>query len=372
MPTRILGALTLFLLASSTASANPASTVSLHEATEPWVNLLRSDNAALHAPAITALNDLIRKHPTAASEVVRSLSGEPNYERSLALAPRLVPLAKDSPATVSALIQLIKQRETPYPARNFCVAVLSQSGRVAATPELVDAMTETYCPVPGAYFRILRALGKDAAPALAVGYRHPNEMVRRRITALLNVLSRTEPVIQQLFERLKAEAPLLQKLRSSDPLERVNAMVALTELARTTPGTATVLIRNLKDERDTAVLAETQLRLSDLGRESPELVIALVAAVRSEDDYRLRNLAVKVLPKVGPNLNTREMVEALGDDECPVPGAMRRILLAAGPDALPVLSTALKHNNANIRSAAATILERMPRPATVAGATNQP
>jgi hypothetical protein len=46
--------------------------------------------------------------------------------------------------------------------------------------------------------------------------------------------------------------------------------------------------------------------------------------------------------------------------------------LAAGPDALPVLSVALKHANPEIRGAAENILQRMPRPAVVVGTTPKP
>jgi hypothetical protein len=79
-----------------------------------------------------------------------------------------------------------------------------------------------------------------------------------------------------------------------------------------------------------------------------------------------------VLPKVGATLNCKETIEALGDDSCPVPGTMRRILLAAGPAALPVLNVALKHASPEIRGAAENILQRMPRPAATASATPKP
>ena len=77
---------------------------------------------------------------------------------------------------------------------------------------------------------------------------------------------------------------------------------------------------------------------------------------------------MKVLPKVSAALNCKETVEALGDRSCPVPSAMLRILLTAGPDALPVLHVAMKHANPEIRRAATNILQRMPRPAVVVGA----
>ena len=186
------------------------------------------------------------------------------------------------------------------------------------------------------------------------------------------MIGRTEPTIQKLFDGLQAEPPLLQKVREGAPADRIAAVAALAELARTTPGTATALVNALKDVSDKDVLAEAESRLIALGRESPEVVAALVAGVRSKDDYRLRSLAMKVLPKVGATLNCKETVEALGDHYCPVPGMMRRILLAAGPDALPVLSVALKHANPEIRAAAESILQRMPRPAAAVGATPKP
>jgi hypothetical protein len=110
-----------------------------------------------------------------------------------------------------------------------------------------------------------------------------------------------------------------------------------------------------------------------LGRESPEAVAALVKAVRSKDNYRGRFVALKELPKVGAaTLNCKETVEALGDPYCPVPGMMRRILLAAGPDALPVLSVARFNANPEIRGAAERILQALPRPAGAVGATPNP
>jgi HEAT repeat protein len=285
---------------------------------------------------------------------------------------RLVALARESPATVSALIRLIRQPETNYRARNFGVKVLSQVGAAAATTEFVEALAETHCPVPGAFLRVMRALGKDATPILTAGFRHANPTIRTRATVALRVLGRTDPAIQKLFDALQAEPPLLQKMREGTPAERGEAVAALAELARTTPGAATVLVNALKGVSDKDVLVEAESRLTVLGRESPEVVAALVAGVRSEDDYHLRRLALKVLPKVGATLNCKETVEALGDHSCPVPGAMRRILFAAGADALPVLGVARKHANPEIRAAAESILQRMPRPAGATSASPQP
>lgn len=372
MKTPNLWVVALFLLAGAAGIANAADPVPLGEVTAPWLGLLRSGEPAVRTAASAALVDIVRKHPAAANDLVRCMAAEENggvaadYERCLA------PLAKESPATVSALIRLLREPETNYRARNFGVKVLSQVGPPAATREFVEAMAETHCPVPGAFLRVLRALGKDATPVLTAGFRHPNPTIRNRATIALRIMVRTDPAIQKLFDALQAEPPLLQKMRESAPADRAAAVAALAELARTTPGTATLLVNTLKDVSDKDVLAEAEGRLMALGRESPEVVAALVAGVRSVDDYRLRRLALKVLPKVGATLNCKETVEALGDHSCPVPGAMRRILLAAGPDALPVLSVALKHANPDIRAAAENILPRIPRPAAVAGATPKP
>jgi hypothetical protein len=368
MKTRNLWVVALFLLASVAGGATAADTVPLGEVTGPWLPLLRSGNPEVRTAASTALVGIVRKYPAAASELVAWLAGEGNPGVSAEHEGRLVPLAKESPATVSALIRLIRQHDTDYRARNFCVKVLSQVGAAAATPEFVESLSETYCPVPGSYLRVMRALGRDAIPILSAAFRHPHENVRKWGNIGLRVMSRTDPVIQNLWNGLQAESPLLQKLREGTPADRVVAVADLAALARTVPGTATLLVNALKNETDRAVLVEAEGRLIGLGRESHELVAALVAGVRSEDDYNLRRLALKVLPRVGANLNCTEMVEALGDHSCPVPGAVRRILLAAGPDALPVLSTALKHSQPDIRAAAEIILKRMPQPPVVASA----
>jgi hypothetical protein len=325
--------------------------------------------------AAAGLADIVRKHPAAATDLVRGVADEKDGGVAAEQERRLVALAKESPATVSALIRLVREPATNYRARNFGVKVLSQVGTAAATTEFVEALAETHCPVPGAFLRVMRALGQDATPILTAGFRHGNPTIRNRATIGLRVISRTNPAIQKLFDALQAEAPLLQKLRQDGPpSERILAVAALAELARTTPGTATVLVNALRDIADKDVLADAEGRLIPLGRESPELVAALVAGVRNEDTYRLRNLALKVLPKVGATLNCKETVEALGDHSCPVPGAMRRIMIAAGPDALPVLSVAQKHTNPDIRRAAEDILRRMPAPtpATAVGATPTP
>ena len=141
--------------------------------TAPWLGLLRSGDAAVRNAAGTALVDIVRKHPAAASDLVRRMADEENGGVAAEHERRLVPLAKESPATVSALIRLIRDKGTNYRARNFGVKVLSQVGPAAATPEFVDALAETYCPVPGAFLRIMRALGKDAAPILTAGYPAP-------------------------------------------------------------------------------------------------------------------------------------------------------------------------------------------------------
>jgi HEAT repeat protein len=372
MKTRKLWVVALFLLACTAGIANAVDPVPLSEATGPWLGLLRSENPALRTAAGAALADIVRKHPTVARDLVRSMADEGDASVIAEHERRLVALAKESPATVSALIRLIRELESNYRARNFGVKVLSQVGPAAATPEFVEALAETHCPVPGAFLRVMRSLGKNATPILTAGFRHANPTIRNRAAIGLRVLGRTDPAIQKLFDALQAEPPLVQKLREGAFCERIVAVTVLAELARTTPGTATILVNALKDISDKDVLVEAEGRLIALGRESPEVVAALVAAVRSEDDYHLRKLALKVLPKVGATLNCKETVEALGDDSCPVPGAMRRILLAAGPDALPVLSAALKHGNPEIRRAAENILQRMPRPAAVVGAIPKP
>lgn len=362
----------LFLLPVAAGKTSAADTIPLAEATAPWMGLLKSGDVAVRNAAWTALADIIRKHPVAAGDVVKRMAEEENTDLSAEHERRLVPLSKQSPAAVSAFIRLIKDKGTNYRVRNFSVKVLSQSGPAAATPEFVEALAETYCPVPGSFFRIMRALGKDAAPILAAGYRHPNSTIRNRAIAGLRMIGRTEPTIQRLFEDLQAEPPLVQKIREGTPAERIDAIAALAELVPTTPGAATVLVQALKNVSDKDVLAEAEVRLITLGRGSHEVVATLVAAVRSEDDYNLRKLAVRVLPMVGSGINCKEMVEALGDQECPVPGAMRRILIAAGPDALPVLSVAQKHANSEIRMAAEYILKRMPKPADTASAVSNP
>ena len=348
----------------------------LGEVTGPWLGLLKSGDPAVRDAAAAALVDIVRKHPAAAGDLVQRMAEEENAGVLAEHERRLVPLAKESPATVSAFIRLIRDRGTNYRARNFGVKVLSQVGpqisSLGATPEFVDALSETYCPVPGAFLRIMRAMGKDAAPILTAGFRHSNPTIRNRATIGLRMLGRTEPTIQKLFEALQAETPLVKKMQEGAPADRVAAVAALAELARTTPGTATVLVNALKNVADKDVLAEAEGRLISLGRESHEVVAALVAGIRSDDDYRLRRLAVKVLPKVGSNLYCNEMVEALADDSCPVPYAMQQILVKAGPDGLPVLGAALQHANPAIRKAAENVLRRMPRPAAVTGATSAP
>jgi hypothetical protein len=372
MKTRNLWVVALFLLAGAAGVAAPAEPVVREQVIGTWLGLLRSDDPALRTAAGAALVEIVRKHPTAAGELVRGVADEGDGSVAAEHERRLVTLARESSATVSALIRLIRQPETNYRARNFGVKVLSQVGAAAATAEFVEALAETHCPVPGAFLRVLRSLGKDATPILTAGFRHANPTIRTRATIALRVLGRTDPAIQKRFDALQAEPPLLQKMREGAPGERVVAIAALVELARTTPGTATLLVNALKDVSDRDVLAEAEYRLAALGRESPEVVAALVAGVRGEDDYRLRRLALKVLPRVGATLNCKEMVEALGDHSCPVPGAMQRILLAAGADALPVLGVARKHANPEIRAVAESILQRMPRPAAAASAAPQP
>jgi HEAT repeat protein len=372
MKARNLCVVVLFFLIPAVGRASATETVPLAQVTAPWMGLLRSRDAAVRNAAGTALVRIVRKYPAAASALVHRTAGEGDGTVLAEHERRLVPLAKESPATVSALIRLIRDKDTNYRARNFGVKVLSQVGPAAATPEFVDALAETYCPVPGSFLRVMRGLGKDATPILAAGFRHPNANVRKWATIGLRVIGRTEPAIQKLFAGLQAEPLLFQKLREGAPADRVAAVGALAELARTTPGTGTALVNALKGVTDKAILAEAEGRLKALGRESPEVVAALVAGVRTGDEYYLRRLAIRVLPKVGTTLNCKEMVEALGDDDCPVPGAMRRILIAAGPDALPVLAVARKHANPEIRKAAESILQRMSKPAAAASASPRP
>jgi HEAT repeat protein len=378
MNMRNLWVVALFLLAGTAGIANAATPVPaadpvpLAEMTARWLPLLRSGEPAVRSVAAAALAEIVRKHPAAAIELVQWMATEENGGVAAEHERCLVPLAKESPATVSAFLRLIRDRGTNYRARNFAVKVLSQVGPAVATSEFVESLSETYCPVPGAHLRIMRALGKDAAPILTAGFRHPNANVRKWATIGLRVIGRTEPTIQKLFDALQAESLLLKKMGEGTPMDRVAAVAALAELARTTPGTATALVNALNNVSDKDVLAEAESRLVVLGRESHEVVAALLAGVRSEGDYRLRRLAMKVLPKVGANLNCTATVEALGDHHCPVPGAMRLILIKAGSDALPVLGTALTHANADIRRAAEVILQRMPRPATEAVATPKP
>jgi hypothetical protein len=216
----------LFLLARAAGSSSAApvgrhfqpDTVPLAEVTAPLLGMLKSRDAAVRNAAGTALVDIVRKHPDDASDLVKRMAEEENGDVLAEHEWRLVPLAKESPATVLAFIRLIRDKGTNYRARNFGVKVLSQVGPAVATPEFVDALAETYCPVPGSFLRILRALGKDAAPILSAGFRHPDANVRKWSTIGLRVIGRTEPTIQKLFEGLQAEAPLLQKCAKAPPL----------------------------------------------------------------------------------------------------------------------------------------------------------
>lgn len=371
MKTRNLWAVSLFLLSGTAGAASAADTVPLAETTAPWLSLLKSGDAAVRDAAGKALAEIVRKHPAAAGELVNRMSVEENAEILAEHERRLVTLAKESPATVSAFIQMMKQKGTNYRVRNFGVKVLSQVGPAVATPELINAFTETYCPVPGSFMRVLRALGKDAGPILAVGYRHPEANVRKWSTISLRVIGRNEPTIQKLFNDLQAEGGLLLKLKDGTSEERVAAIAPLAQMAHTTPGTGTLLVKFLADVTDKDAQAEGQKHLIVLGRESSEVVEALLAGVRGKN-YRLRGLALKILPKVGPGLNCNATLEALADHYCPVPYLMQRILIAAGPDSLPVLSVAQKHTNPEIREAAEEILKRMPKPATAAAVTATP
>ena len=366
MKTRNVWIAALFLITGTAGTASAADTVPLTEMTASWFGLLKSGDMAVRNAASGALADIVRKHPAAANDVVQRMAAEENGDISAEYVSRLVPLAKESPATVSAFIRLIRHSGTNYRARNFGVKVLSQVGPAAATPEFVDALAETYCPVPGAYWRILRAMGKDAAPVLAAGYRHPNEVIRKRSTAFLRSIGRTEPIIQKLFNDLQAEGGLLLKLRDGTPPDRIAAIGALAEMARTTPGTGALLVSHMKHVTDKAVIAEAESRLVALGRESPETVAALLAGVRARDTNRVRFLAMKVLPKVGPMLNIKETINAMADDYCPVPYVMRRILLAAGADALPIVNIARTHANPDVRAAADEIFQQMVRTAASA------
>lgn len=358
MLTRSFCTLALCLVAG-TASANDK--VPLADVTARWVPLLRSPNAEVRKVAADALTDIVLKHPAAAYEMVEWMANDPNGEALADYERRLVALVKEHPPIVSALIRLLRGEKTAYPARNFGVKVLSMAGPAAATQEFIDALSEKYCPVPGAFFRVMKALGRDAIPILAAGYRHPHEYARMRSTNALRVFGRTDPVIQAVFNNLQAEGGLLLKLKAGNPEERIAAITDLTEMARSTPGTARLLVKFLAEEKTPAVLTAAEDRLIVIGREVPEVVVALLAGVRSDDDYMLRRLAMKVLPKVGSALNHQATIDALGDHECPVPGAMMRILTAAGYDALPVLATASQHKNPEIRAAAANILRRMPQ-----------
>jgi len=205
MKTRSLWVVSLFLLAGAAGSATAADTIPLAEMTGPWLGLLKSPDASVRNAAGKVLADIVRKHPAAAVELVNRMATEENGELSAEHEKRLVPLAKDSPATVSALIKMIRERGTNYRARNFGVKVLSQIGPAAATPELINAFAETYCPVRGSVMRVLRSLGKDAGPILATGYRHPDAKVRKLSTNTLILIGRTEPTIQKLLNDLQGE-----------------------------------------------------------------------------------------------------------------------------------------------------------------------
>lgn len=84
---------------------------------------------------------------------------------------------------------------------------------------------------------------------------------------------------------------MLLKLQHGTPADRIAAIAALAEMAPTTPGTGALLVKYLGDATDKSVLAEAEVRLITLGRGSHEVVAALVAGVRSEDDYNCRFFA---------------------------------------------------------------------------------
>jgi HEAT repeat protein len=342
--------------------------VTLPEVAAPWLDLLKSEDESVRKGATTILVELVRNHPALAKDLVNRMAAEGKNEDEHQA--KLVPLAKESPATVSALIRLIREPSTDYRARNFGVKVLSRVGPTAATTEFVEALAETHCPVPGSFFRVMRAMGKDAIPILAAGFRHSDSNIHRRSEIALRVISRNEPAVKKVYEALQAEGARLQRLREATPAERIVIIGELAELAPSVPGTATLLVKAMNDQSDKDVLADAESQLIVLGRQLPEVAVALVAGIRSEDEYRLRKLAMKVLPKVGANLNCKEMVEALGDHHCPVPGTMNRILVLAGADALPVLQVAQKHANPDIRSAAERVLARIPKPAPVTASAN--
>src|SRR5262245_59037390 len=133
MITRHRWVVALFLLTSASGSVSAADTVPLAELTAPWLGLLRSGEPPVRAAAAKTLGDIVRKQPAPASDLVRAMAAEENASVATEHERCLVPLAKESPATVSALIRLIREREANYRTRNFGVKVLSQVGPAIPT-----------------------------------------------------------------------------------------------------------------------------------------------------------------------------------------------------------------------------------------------
>ena len=121
----------LIFLAGVAGIASAADAVSLSETTGPLLGLLKSGDSAVRNAAGTILVDIVRKHPAAAGDMVKRMAAEVNGEVSAEHERRLVPLAKESPATVSALIRLIREKSTKYQTRNFGVKVLNAAGQLA-------------------------------------------------------------------------------------------------------------------------------------------------------------------------------------------------------------------------------------------------
>src|SRR4051794_40582370 len=104
MKTRSL-CVALFLLGSSAGTASAATAarsvqtdpVPLAEATAPLRGMLKSGTPAVRNAVGTILVDIVRKHPAAANDLIRTMAAEENAAVSAEHERLLVPLAKESP-----------------------------------------------------------------------------------------------------------------------------------------------------------------------------------------------------------------------------------------------------------------------------------
>src|SRR5262245_57046295 len=200
--------------------------------------------------------------------------------RGLALAALIEMDASAAEGVMPAVISLLRAGENS----DHALLALHRLGQSGARL-LIEYLDDPSASVREALIEVLAGFGKDSAPALVGGMRHPNPRIREGVLLALGWVPGRKAV---------GDSHVLARLDDSDPLVRLAAAEALVAMDSKAVAEAVPVLAEQSFDRSPVVRSRALDRLQRLGQTARPAVPAMLRRVRT-GDLETRFLAAQVL-----------------------------------------------------------------------------